>query len=202
VRQVAILRDVTHVISPSPDRPDRPGSAAEAQARLESYLQRLQAEAPRTGLGAADGHFVDHVVKLSRRYGSHLFVCFDDPRIPSTTDELEGFFGQFKSFVKRVTGRGSTANGLVQSLGDSLLRAFHDVKNRRILPGDLPVDASAFRDARQEITKAEAPARRRRSLVRSLDRNLEHLVTRRQALATVSAPLPSQGLAAGQRARL
>jgi hypothetical protein len=140
------------------------------------------------GLGAADGHFVDHVVKLSERYAPHIFVCFDDPRIPSTTDELEGFFGQFKGFVKRVTGRGSTANGLVQSLGDSLLCAFHDAKNRRSPPGEFAIDASAFNDARQAISKGEAPARRRRSLVRSLDQNLEHLVTRWRTPAAATAP--------------
>jgi hypothetical protein len=141
-------------------------------------LDDLQAKTPRMGLSAASGHFVDHLVTLAERYGSHLFVCFDDPRVPSTTDELEGFFGEYKAFVKRSTGRGSTANGVVQSLGSDLLVAFHDAKHRRSFPGELPVDPAAFRNARQALAEAEAPARRRRSLVRNLDDNLARLAQR------------------------
>lgn len=168
------------MLSPDPDRPDRPANAREAKAELDAHLARLQAEAPRRGLGAAKGAFVDHVARLAERYGERLFVCFDDPRVPPTTDPLEGFFGEFKGFLKKCSGRGSTANSVVQSLGGDLLLAYHEANELKSFPGfDVDgLDPAAFQRVRAELAKAEVPARRRRSFVRNLEDNLGRLMER------------------------
>ena len=109
-RHTAILREVAHELSPAPDRPDRPPTAAAAQAQFDAYLTHLAAMTPRAGLAAPTAAFVDDLIARTRRYGPHLFVCFDDARIPATTNALERFFGDAKRVVRHADGCGSTTN--------------------------------------------------------------------------------------------
>ena len=114
------------------------------------------------------------------RYGSHLFECFDDPRIPATTNELEGFFGDAKRALRATLGCGSTTNSVVSNLGADALIAFHQLRR----PGaiDAIVDSSptvaAFVAARRDVDDVEQPAVRRRSRVRNLDDHLNRLRAR------------------------
>jgi hypothetical protein len=186
VRHVEILRDLAHIISPDPDRPDRPANARDAEASLLAYVERLEATTPRTGLGAATGDFVDHVATLARRYASHLFVCFDDERIPATTNEIERFFGLVKRFLRRVSGASSTATGVAQNLGPEILVAFQGAKNLAERIDELGIDPAAFAAARASIDATEQPIRQRRSYVRHLDANLERLQDRWSAYLEAS----------------
>jgi hypothetical protein len=137
----------------------------------------LQASAPRAGLGAATRQFVDHIATLVERYGKHLFPCFDDSRIPPTTNGLEGFFGGGKRVIRRAGGCGSTTNSIAQNLGASFLLAVHGAAEAAARLRERPVNLEAYRSARAALAEAEAPARRRRSYVRHLDDHLERLVS-------------------------
>jgi hypothetical protein len=177
-RGTEILRGLAHEISADPDRPDRPSDSTEAQARLDAYIAKLSAEVPRHGLGAATGHFVDHLAELNERYKGHLFVCFDDPRVPPNTNKLEGFFGRAKRPLRKACGTGSTANSVAQNVGGDYLAAFAlaEKNDRSLVPDKL--DASfleRFREARARIAAAEAPTTRRRSLVRSFEKHVARL---------------------------
>ncbi len=176
-RHTEMLRDIAHELSTSSEREDRPGSAQEAQRRFEAHLDELAANAPRAGLGAATGHFIDDLVGRYIRYGEHLFHCFEDTRIPATTNELEGFFGAAKRFVREAGGCGSTTNSVVTNLGANVLRAFHKVQQpgaiRRLARAE--VTQEEFMRARARLAEVEAPATRQRSMVRSLRRRLAEL---------------------------
>jgi hypothetical protein len=176
-RHAEILRDVARELSTADDRADRPASAAEAQRRFEAHLDALVAGAPREGLGAATGHFVDDLARRYARYGAHLFHCFDDPRIPATTNELEGFFGAAKQLVRSAVGCGSTTNSVVTNLGADVLRALHKVRRpeARDRIGTEEVSEEAFMRARARLAAVEAPATCQRSMVRSLPRRLDNL---------------------------
>jgi len=171
------MRGIAHEISSDPQRVDRPASTAEAQARLEAYVEKLGTEAPRHGLGAATGHFVDHLTALTERYKEHLFVCVDDPRVPPNTNKLEGFFGRAKRPLRRACGTGSTANSVAQNVGGSYLAAFALVEsNDRTFMDELDdTFLDRFRTARARIATEEAPMTRRRSLVRNFDRHVARL---------------------------
>jgi hypothetical protein len=164
-------------LSNDPDRPDLPGSAAEAQARFDAYLEGLAASAPRAGLGAATGAFIDDLVKRAGRYGNHLFKCFDDPRIPATTNDLERFFGCSKQTLRHALGCGSTTNSVLTNLGAEALAAYQFV--RQVGPPSPSAVATCspadFRTARARLALQEAPAIRLRSLVRHLPRRLDEL---------------------------
>ena len=168
------------MISANPERPDRPANAADASAQLQVYLENLQATAPRQGLGAATGRFVDHLVAIAARYGPHLFFCFDDDRIPATTNELESFFGRAKRRLRHACGTGSTACTVAPNLGATFLLGFAWFESDGDLALDDALDAdfpARHRAARARIAAAEAPVTRRRSVVRNFKKHLANLRT-------------------------
>ena len=137
------------------------------------------ASAPRAGLGAATGAFIDDLVKRTSRYRDHLFKCFDDPRIPATSNGLERFFGGSKQTLRRAGGCGSTTNSVVTNLGAEALVTYQHVRQVGMptateLAAFSPAD---FREARARLARHEAPAIRQRSRVRHLPRRLAELRT-------------------------
>lgn len=114
---------------------------------------------------------------LRAKSGAHLFVCFDDPRIPATTNGLEGFFGRAKHTLRRALGGGSTTNSVVSNLGADVLIAYQHVQgpDRRAevrAPTAAPKD---FLLAREKIAAAEVPGVARRSKVRHFKRHIKRL---------------------------
>lgn len=174
-RHTEILREVVRVISPNPKRENRPKSAAEAEERFESFLADLKAKTPRYGLAAPTAQFVDHLDVLRERYGSHLFVCFDDALVPPTTNALESFFSSVKRHERQMLGTKSTANSLVQNLGVDYLLLLSDPGQVRNDLATTALNVSDFEQAREELRAREAPARRRRSAVRSFSKRVEAL---------------------------
>ena len=180
-RHVAVLREIAHEISPDPERTDAPSSGDEAHERLCELVARLQEEAPRAGLGASDGHFIDHVGGVAARYGRNLFYCFDDERIPSTTNGLEGFFGASKDQLRRALGTAKTTNGVAQNLGANYLIAF--ARTRAISRDELHqavanITHDDYEIARQRLDAVEEPARLRRSRKRNPGCHLRDLLAR------------------------
>jgi hypothetical protein len=176
-RHTDIIRGLAHELSTDPERPDLPATAAEAHARLDAYLDGLLASAPRSGLGAATGAFIDDLVKRTARYGDHLFACFDDPRIPATTNDLERFFGCSKQTLRHALGCGSTTNSVLTNLGEEALAAYQYVRqagtpSAATVASCSPLD---FQVARARLARREAPAIRQRSLVRHLPCHLRQL---------------------------
>jgi hypothetical protein len=188
-RHVEILRGIAHEISPDPDRPDRPANAADAQARFQEHLKKLKAATPPVGLSAASARFVDHVVAVAERGGSHLFACFEDPRIPPNTNRLEGFFGDSKEFARQVTGDASTSNTAIRNLGGPFLVAFSRARSSPpLVPDELTINLDAYTKARAYIAQEEAPARRRRSLVRHPKRHIKELLDGYRAHLCLPSP--------------
>jgi hypothetical protein len=144
---------------------------------VDAYLEGLAAAAPRVGLGAATGAFIDDLVKRAGRYGDHLFQCFDDPRIPATTNDLERFFGGAKQTLRHALGCGSTTNSVLTNLGVEALAAYQYVRQAGTPSASVVAACSPanFQDARSRLAHQEAPAIRQRSLVRHLPRRLDKL---------------------------
>ena len=61
--------DWVHAALRAQRTPDRPATTAEAQARFAAHLDHLAESAPRVGLGATTGAFVDDPIKRASRYG-------------------------------------------------------------------------------------------------------------------------------------
>jgi hypothetical protein len=163
IRHVARLLDTDH-------------PARQVKRVLRTYLNRLEASAPRRGRGAATGRFIDHVVKKSDSYWPGLFHTYDHPLIPPTTNGLEGFFGSSKGAVRRATGRMSTAGGKLETCGEAVLRtrALLDRMDSTALAERLgAVTPEQYRDGKRRLRQLQEPARERRSIQRNPERFLE-----------------------------
>jgi hypothetical protein len=116
---------------------------------------------------------------VAERYGAHLCTCFDDNRIPATTNELEGFFGTAKRFLRRAMGTGNTSGSVVQNLGDEYLMALAFASSHG---GDAilgSVCGSSWQDHkkdREEIADKERGSTLRRSRRRAPSRHLNELL--------------------------
>jgi hypothetical protein len=189
-RHTDILREVAHEMSSAPDRENRPKTAAEAQAAFDAFLNAKQATAPRAGLGAATGAFIDDLVERASRYGDHLFACFDDPRIPATSNEIERFFGSSKQLLRNAVGCGSTTNTVIANLGAEPLMACRQLQSPEatIALHNLAPSAESFRSERARIADSETAGIERRSAVRHLDARLKKLLGKWLPLAGPGPP--------------
>src|SRR5438132_9550805 len=60
-------------------------------------------------LAPALGHFR----KVTRSYWPGLFPCFTVPALPRTNNDLEQFFGAYRSHERRATGRKAASPAVV-----------------------------------------------------------------------------------------
>lgn len=141
-------------------------------------MEDLLSLTPQAGLALPTGDFINDLIKRYTRYGDHLFKCFDDDRIPSTSNEIEGFFGDSKRVLRHALGCGSTSNSVVQNLGAEALLTYHQMQEPYAVE-ELMMTASFspedFLSARKKLDALESPSIRRRSMVRHLERHLERL---------------------------
>jgi hypothetical protein len=107
----------------------------------------------------------------ANRYRDHLFVCFDDPRIPGTSNDIERLFGNSKQLLRHAVGCGSTTNTVVANLGAEPLMACRQIRQSEALTAlrALAPSTADFRGARSRIAHDEVPGIRQRSAVRHLD---------------------------------
>ena len=56
---------------------------------------------------------VGHVLQVSRRYWPGLFHCYTVPALPRTNNDLEQFFGAYRSHERRATGRKAASPAVV-----------------------------------------------------------------------------------------
>lgn len=173
-RHLQIVRELARLLEPKDS-----DSAAKVKRRVRRYLNRLQKEAPRRGRGAPTGHFVDHVAKKAQSYWPGLFHAYGDPRIPRTTNAIEGFFGTSKGAVRRTTGRMSTAGGKMESCGEALLRvrALMQAIGPTALSDELQrVTPQRYAQAKDRLRALQRPACERRSIQRGPRRHLDQLL--------------------------
>lgn len=168
-RHVGIIRHIAGLL-------DTQSSSAQVKRVVRTYLNHLAEDAPRRGRGAVTGHFIDHIVGVSARYWPGLFHCYDDPRIPRTSNELEGSFGSSKRGVRQRTGRKSTSGGKIESAGEVVVRveALLRVMSRTELEQHLvAVSPERYAQSKRRLRDVQGPARERRSIQRNLDGYLD-----------------------------
>ena len=143
--------------------------------RLFAYLGRVRRNAPQRGRGAYLRRFAENAVAITRRYAFGLFHCYDDPRIPQTSNDLEGLNGAGKRNLRRCGARGSTANGPGSSCGRAYLiavalNACRSAAELQALLASVPTEE--YEQARVRLDEIRAPSRRRRSMLRNPDKRL------------------------------
>jgi hypothetical protein len=121
-RDVDVLIEVAEVLGLRPrgneTRPAASDSRAGKQVRRDLH-DRLET-ALRCGLGAARAAFIRHVQATAARYDDGLFVHYDHPGMPATSNLIEHLHGDVKRHLRKCSGRKSTSGGVSQSIGEWL----------------------------------------------------------------------------------
>jgi hypothetical protein len=159
--QMDIVRRIAHILNFE-------GSGQQIRRQLRTYLNQLARLAPKRGRGAARGHFIDHVVKLSNRYWAGLFHTYDMDGLPKNNNTIEQLFSRFKRHERKVTGRKSTAGGPLETCAEFLLEAWDTIRS---LP-DLEVLIAEVTDeqlknARKKLEALSNDARVKRRIQRN-----------------------------------
>lgn len=167
---------------PPEEAREQPADGKTVRRRLFAFLSRKRREAPQRGRGAYLRRFIEHAQSVTRRYAKGLFHCYDDPRIPQTSNVLEGLNGAGKHNLRRCAGRGSTANGPGSSYGRMYMYAvaLHAYMPQAEIDALLceAIDPRQFHEARRLLDEVRAPAARRRSILRDPDKHLAEILQR------------------------
>ncbi len=83
---------------------DTPASAV-VQRRIETHLDRLEADLASGRISDWLGEPVRHLGVVLRRLGEGLYHCYDVPGLPRTDNALEQFYRRVKTEQRRITGR-------------------------------------------------------------------------------------------------
>jgi len=174
---LVILLGIRHILWPEVT----PSNGATVRRRLFSFLSRKQREAPQRGKGAYLRRFIEHVQAVTRRYAKGLFHCYDDPRIPQTSNALEGLNGLGKHNLRRCAGRSSTANGPGSSCGriymfGVALHACMPLDELNSMLQEVPIEN--YRRAHAHLEEIRAPSARRRAMLRNPQKHLAGILQR------------------------
>jgi hypothetical protein len=97
----------------------------------------------------------DHFRKVTRSYWPGLFGCYDVAELPRTNNDLEQFFGSYRSHERRASGRKVACPGTVVR-GSVRLVAAAATRSRSIEAADLvPADLTAWRDLRGSLERRQ-----------------------------------------------
>lgn len=166
-RHLEMVRNIAHILGEV-----RPARAV--KRRLRTYIDRILMEARRDA-DAATCHFVENIDAVSRRYWRGLFHTYLDPRIPSTTNTLESFFGSAKRRGRNISGR-KAGGGKLQSIGAALIRVqalMHLLSEDQLAELLVNVPPESFATSKQRLSSMNVKARLRRSFQRDPKRYLE-----------------------------
>lgn len=152
-----------------------PTGGKKVRRRLFAFLARERRKAPKRGRGAYLRRFIEHVQNVTKNYADGLFHCYDDHRIPQTSNMLENRNGIEKRNLRRCSGRRSTSSGPGTSYGQfyafaSILNACLSLDEVNALLSDY--DFPEFCNSRRELEQVHAPAATRRAYLRNPDKHL------------------------------
>ena len=170
-RQVTIVREIAHLLG-------QEVSSEKVKGELLAYLEKLEKESPRRGRGAAQGHFHDQVIAVTRRFWTGLLACYDVEGLPNNNNALESFFRALKYHFRRVHGTKSTAGGVLESIAPLVVLLWPDLHQMPDLEALLrDLSAEQLQRARDGIQELAQPARERRSFRRNRKGQLESAFT-------------------------
>lgn len=160
--------------------PKRPvSSSGIIKKRLKSYLNTYEELAPQGGRGSSFRRFVENAWKVTRSYWDGLFHCYDDPRIPQTSNAIESLFGKGKRLLRKCSGKKSTANGPGSLNGGAFIvtvalhNAFGVVELEQFLRAYQP---EIYRQERQKLKTGSRQESRRRQFARQPEKFLNQIL--------------------------
>lgn len=173
---MTVLLGIRDILWP---RKEPKGGGDLIKKRLKAHLDRNLQIAPTRGPGAYLRRFILHAKRVTKSYWRGLFHCYDDPRIPHTSNAVEQSFGKGKRLLRACSGRKSTAVGPGSSGGSYFLYAvaLHATTSRTEREAILlQYSKDEYRAARVKQAKIRGPETRRRQYARAPDAMLARIV--------------------------
>jgi hypothetical protein len=167
-----VLRDLRSLLWPVTS----PLDGASVRHQVHALLHERITRAPQRGKGARRLRFLQHVLAVTQRYDAGLYHCYNDPRIPPTSNDLEGQHGVFKHHLRKLAGRASTSGGPTETVAELLvgpIDAVHRHGTQTIRDAALDVKPAAYAAARAKLARLREPARRYRSVQRAPQKHLD-----------------------------
>ena len=160
------VHQAAHILSHQDQR-----AALTVQRRLGGLLGAMTRHQAAAGtLAAALGHFR----KVTRSDWPGLFPCSTVPDLPRTKNDLEQFFGAYRSHDRRTTGRTVASPGLVLNGSVCVIAAAATRLHTSSAAELAPENVSAW----QELRQARETRRQQRTLRRRFRRDpASYLVT-------------------------
>ena len=155
-----------------------PKGGALIKRRLKAFLENNLLLAPQRGPGTFLRRFILNAKRVTASYWPGLFHCYDDPRIPHTSNAIEHTFGKGKRLLRACGGRKSTAVGPGSAGGSFFLFtvAFHSTTSRVERDALLmQYSKEEYRAARIKQAAIRRPEAKRRQFARSPDAVLDRI---------------------------
>jgi len=149
-------------------------SAGQVRRRLSVLLSRMR-QAARQGSDPVVMGPLQHFVRVTKRWWSGLFACYQSAELPRTNNGLEQLFGSHRYHERRASGRKGASPGLVV-MGAARLVAGWATRERPEEGLRLPADyVERWRQARATLEKRREARRRQRRFRRDPDSYLKKL---------------------------
>ncbi len=152
-----------------------PGSSRKARGRMERFLSKVEAEAPRRDGEAREA--LELMAKEIRLHRDGLFHFSDDPRIPRTNNPVEVKIRHFKSDHRRITGRKGWSDFVVQH-GVSLFMVPEEASKEEMIDWFSDMPYQRFRHSWDEFQARRERNRKIRMAGTDFEATLEELQSR------------------------
>jgi mutator family transposase len=149
-------------------------AARVVRRRLSRILARMRQAGRRESNAPVAGH-LRHFVKVTKRWWSGLFACYQSAELPRTNNDLEHLFGSHRYHERRASGRKVASPGLVV-MGAARVVAGLATRQRpeeglQLPPGYVP----QWQQARAKLEKRREARRQQRRFRRDPDTYLKRL---------------------------
>lgn len=159
-------------------------SSAQVEADMDALLSRIRARLSSRKLEADEERALSHMLAAADHFGPRLYVCYDHPDIPPTSNEHEHAYGRLRMLERRVTAHKSTS----KTVRDGIFLA---PLLERALRGPLPAIAelartpeTQYRATLEEMRRARA----RHAKPRNIRRHFKQVLARLAAHSPPSSP--------------
>jgi hypothetical protein len=169
--------------------------SAQVRADMDALLERIRRRLSTRKPEAAEDRALEHMLASAEHFGDQLYVCYDHPDIPPTSNEHEHTHGRLRMLERRVTAHKSTARVVRDGV---FLAPLLERAQRQPLPGAAELATTPETQYRATLDRMRQ-ARAHHAKPRNIRRRFDQVLARLAARSSVTPPPHSRST---QRCRL
>ena len=173
-----ILQEVADILK-TPDKLDSLSLVERkeiAQKQISEFNKKMEEYKQQIDEDSVQKELLEHIIKLSRSFGNHLFVYIEVPGMPKTNNGTEQFFRETKTRLRRITGRQNN-NKPILFHGEYIVYTVNGYTEEQIIELFTNVTYEEFRKEREHWLKKLEPSRQGIRFKKNPDDYLANLKT-------------------------